>query len=219
MWVSVQATQQMEVKAFSMTNSLWPTWTRSEHLVVTHTHVHTHTHTHTVSHMDLNRLYSLDNNKWDWIISRCSVIQEYFLPVNSYGHDQLHEAISGVMMGMMGKKMVKRRGHLSHRKSHRFICNKLQMISDPSCTAERTDNLLTSSTFSQSHCAITSIHDKLFPHWNEESFHRTTKARTGVFFFLFVFLFGTRSCKNSKWIFKDTGLTAPKSSFRLSELC
>lgn len=34
----VQATQQMEVKALSMTISHWPTWTRLEHLVRTHTH-------------------------------------------------------------------------------------------------------------------------------------------------------------------------------------
>ena len=215
MWVFAQATQQMEVKAFSMTNSLWPTWTRSEHLVVIHTHALTHTHTraHTLSHMDLNRLYSLDNNKWDWIISRCSVIQEYLLPLNSYGHNQWDEVISGVMMG---KKTVRRRGHLLHLKSHGFLFNKLQMISAPSCAAERIDHLLTSSTLSQSHCAMTSIHDQLFPRWNEESFHRTTKARTGVFCFVF---WNAQLKNSSQWIFKDTGLTAPKSSFRLSELC
>lgn len=42
-----QAKQQMEVKAFSMTVSLWPTWTRSEHLVHTCTYAYAQTHAHT----------------------------------------------------------------------------------------------------------------------------------------------------------------------------
>lgn len=73
----LQATQQMEVKAFSMTNSLWPTWTRSEHLVLTYTHA------------------LIENRPYSWIIINgikslpgAVLLKEYLLPSNSYGRDK-----------------------------------------------------------------------------------------------------------------------------------
>lgn len=69
MWVFVQ---QMEVKAFSPTNSLWPTSTRSEHSE--HLHV------------DLSRLYPLGSNQL--VLPGVVLFQEYFLSLPSYGDER-----------------------------------------------------------------------------------------------------------------------------------